>query len=89
MLVSRNIAALVCFFLSFHSEAQVSDGEGYTPMEGVLIPKSHANQPQAVKPGLVFKDCGECPEMVVIPAGSFMMGSPPDPEQDPSVMQSP
>jgi formylglycine-generating enzyme required for sulfatase activity len=28
----------------------------------------------------VFKDCPECPEMVVIPAGSFMMGSPSDPE---------
>ena len=24
-----------------------------------------------------FKDCPECPEMVVVPAGSFMMGSPP------------
>jgi formylglycine-generating enzyme required for sulfatase activity len=23
-----------------------------------------------------FKDCPECPEMVVVPAGSFMMGSP-------------
>jgi len=27
-------------------------------------------------PGQVFKDCDECPEMVVIPAGSFDMGSP-------------
>ncbi|MGP0094485.1 MAG: formylglycine-generating enzyme family protein [Xanthobacteraceae bacterium] len=26
----------------------------------------------------VFKDCDTCPEMVVLPAGSFMMGSPPD-----------
>ena len=26
--------------------------------------------------GRVFRDCGSCPEMVVIPAGSFMMGSP-------------
>ena len=26
--------------------------------------------------GDVFRDCAECPEMVVIPAGSFMMGSP-------------
>ena len=26
-------------------------------------------------PGKVFKDCAECPEMVVIPAGSFEMGS--------------
>ena len=24
-----------------------------------------------------FRDCPECPEMVVVPAGSFMMGSPP------------
>lgn len=26
-------------------------------------------------PGKVFKDCADCPEMVVIPAGSFTMGS--------------
>jgi formylglycine-generating enzyme required for sulfatase activity len=26
------------------------------------------------KPGAVFKDCDTCPEMVVIPAGSFKMG---------------
>ena len=61
--------------------AQVSNVEGLTPLDGVVIPK--ANQPQAAKPGAVFKDCDECPEMVVIPAGSFLMGSPPDPEQDP------
>ena len=28
-----------------------------------------------VKPGAVFKDCAECPEMVVLPTGSFSMGS--------------
>ena len=27
------------------------------------------------KPGTVFRDCPDCPEMVVVPAGSFMMGS--------------
>ena len=26
--------------------------------------------------GCVFRDCPDCPEMVVIPAGAFMMGSP-------------
>ena len=34
---------------------------------------------EAVKtpaPGTVFRDCEGCPEMVVVPAGSFMMGSP-------------
>jgi formylglycine-generating enzyme required for sulfatase activity/uncharacterized caspase-like protein len=30
-----------------------------------------------VTPGQPFKDCAECPEMVVIPAGRFLMGSPP------------
>ena len=28
------------------------------------------------RPGKTFRDCQDCPEMVVIPAGSFMMGSP-------------
>jgi len=31
------------------------------------------------KVGSVFKDCDLCPEMVVIPAGAYMMGSAPDP----------
>ena len=29
----------------------------------------------ALAPGRVFQDCDACPEMVVVPAGSFMMGS--------------
>ena len=28
------------------------------------------------RPGRRFRDCAECPQMVVLPAGSFMMGSP-------------
>ena len=31
-------------------------------------------------PGDVFRDCPECPELVVVPAGSFMMGAPPSEE---------
>ncbi|PYJ68653.1 MAG: hypothetical protein DME76_11640 [Verrucomicrobia bacterium] len=34
-----------------------------------------ANDFAAAKPGDVFRDCPDCPEMVVIPAGSFTMGS--------------
>jgi formylglycine-generating enzyme required for sulfatase activity len=30
----------------------------------------------AFHPGQVFRDCPDCPEMVVIPAGSFLMGAP-------------
>ena len=29
-----------------------------------------------LNPGDKFRDCPECPEMVVVPSGSFMMGSP-------------
>jgi formylglycine-generating enzyme required for sulfatase activity len=31
---------------------------------------------RALKPKDIFKECNECPEMVVVPAGSFTMGSP-------------
>jgi len=32
-------------------------------------------QPTALRPGSPFRDCPACPEMVVIPAGRFLMGS--------------
>ncbi len=43
---------------------------------------TRGDQEQAA-PGVAtkgFKDCGQCPEMVEIPAGSFLMGSPPSEE---------
>ena len=41
-----------------------------------------ATQPQPgtllnPQPGDAFRDCPVCPEMVVVPAGGFKMGSPP------------
>ncbi len=51
-----------------------------------LAPPSKAVQPavgvypKTYNPGDTFKDCDVCPQMVVIPAGSFMMGSPSDEE---------
>ena len=35
-----------------------------------------ARQQTAMKPGRVFRDCADCPEMVVVPASSFTMGAP-------------
>ena len=32
-------------------------------------------------PGTVFRDCPTCPEMVVVPAGTFIMGSPESEEE--------
>lgn len=34
-----------------------------------------------LSPGKTFRDCQDCPEMIVIPAGNFLMGSPSE-EQD-------
>ncbi|MEQ1717968.1 MAG: formylglycine-generating enzyme family protein [Hyphomicrobium sp.] len=35
-----------------------------------------ANEPRCVKPQDTFKDCADCPEMVVVPAGRIQIGSP-------------
>jgi len=37
---------------------------------------SMGDDPQ--RPGTVFRDCADCPEMVVVPPGNFVMGSPRD-----------
>src|SRR5947209_5996629 len=37
-----------------------------------------ASQPVVSGPGDGFKDCAGCPEMVVVPAGSFIMGATAD-----------
>jgi len=42
------------------------------PRVGVLSTEAE----RALAPKDVFKECDDCPEMVVVPAGSFTMGSP-------------
>ena len=118
------LALLAVLLLAPLCFAQVSDGEGLTPLEGVVAisderalwdsvkdsrdvndfraylnryPKGlfaeiagnrirvlgGLNEPPPLVPpsqalaraGQVIKDCVDCPEMVVIPAGSFEMGS--------------
>ncbi len=48
---------------------------------GALSPQQRLSAPPAIwrVPGTraQFQDCADCPEMVVIPAGEFTMGSPP------------
>jgi formylglycine-generating enzyme required for sulfatase activity len=46
-----------------------------TPKESAYVPLT-LDQERALKPGMTFKECAECPEMVVIPAGTFVLGSP-------------
>ena len=42
---------------------------------GALANEPAAQKTATGKPGNVFRDCPDCPELVVIPAGSFTMGS--------------
>ncbi|MGE0612700.1 MAG: formylglycine-generating enzyme family protein [Hyphomicrobiales bacterium] len=42
----------------------------------VLPVAGNAGAPSDLKAGSSFRDCEACPEMVVIPAGQFVMGSP-------------
>ena len=79
----KNLLCLGFLLFTDFAISQVSNIDGLLPIEGVVIPKAQSNQQQMLKPLAVFKDCDDCPEMVVIPTGSFLMGSPPDPEQDP------
>ena len=39
-----------------------------------LPPPKLPPPPPAYKPGQVFRDCPDCPELVVVPAGIFIMG---------------
>jgi len=53
-----------------------------------FIPDENGTNPdvlvqQTVTPGAIFKDCAECTEMVVIPAGSFVMGSGKNADEQP------
>lgn len=53
----------------------------YFPVIGLvwfcLVPMTavRAQTTQLIEPGAVFKDCDECPEMVMVPAGKFVMGA--------------
>jgi formylglycine-generating enzyme required for sulfatase activity len=46
----------------------------------LVLQPARAAQESDFVPGTVFKDCAECPEMVVIPAGRFVMGAAPGEE---------
>jgi formylglycine-generating enzyme required for sulfatase activity len=65
--------------------AYLARSTGEAPADGTAIEEERdqlkaAQDDGGRKPGEVFRDCPICPTMVVVPAGSFTMGSPPDEE---------
>ena len=65
------IAAVAVGLAAFHA-APVRAAEAVTLIDA---PKRTAPPPPA---GAVFKDCPQCPEMVVVPPGGYTMGSTPE-----------
>jgi formylglycine-generating enzyme required for sulfatase activity len=57
---------------SVRLQRAVSLAENYRPSSRVLTSPAEA---ATLPPHTVFRDCTDCPEMVVVPAGSFFMGS--------------
>lgn len=61
------------------SPVRISGGMVLLLLTALAVARACMSAPVATtsgrEPGTVFRDCEGCPEMVVIPAGSFTMGS--------------
>jgi formylglycine-generating enzyme required for sulfatase activity/uncharacterized caspase-like protein len=64
--IAENTASLLSKWLSPSPSGSTCDG----------VEAQVDNGTRCLKSKDTFKDCPECPEMVVVPAGEFMMGSP-------------
>jgi formylglycine-generating enzyme required for sulfatase activity len=70
--------------------AQILTGKGFTAdPNGYRSDEPLPSTQEKVALGIIIKDCPECPEMVVLPSGSFLVGSAPDPEPDPFSNEKP
>ena len=67
---------------------EMASAEPAAPAPAPAAPASAARMPDPAKPAGKVAMCKDCPEMVSIPAGSFMMGSP-DSEDDRNEREGP
>ena len=81
---SRDVGELKAYLTQFPSGvfAALVSARVQTLEKGTS-PAAAAAVFQGMKPGQVIKDCDVCPELVVIPAGTFTMGSNDSGEQKP------
>ena len=71
-----SLASLTPFFAAHQPTRNPTHASTHQSPSPTIPAPSHAGQ--------VFRDCPTCPEMVVIPAGSFLIGAPADePGRDP------
>ena len=75
MVVLALIATLVLFLFQSGPTDKKPPGPDVPSVVKPATPLTVA-QEQALKPRDTFKECDSCPELVVVPAGEFIMGSP-------------
>ena len=68
------LGAAIIVWLTMPAPAQVTPTPA--PAASTQAAPLSAMQEKALKPKDTFKECANCPEMVVVPPGSFTMGSP-------------
>ena len=80
----RAIAMLLSALLVQGAWAQIKIiGPGFTADPNGYRSDDPEPSPQRFAAGSTIKDCADCPEMVVLPAGSFTMGSNEDTYEQP------
>ncbi|MBV9190110.1 MAG: SUMF1/EgtB/PvdO family nonheme iron enzyme [Betaproteobacteria bacterium] len=58
------------------AEKEAADRAAAESAERARLAKLEEEKAAATRPGRVFRDCQGCPEMVILPLGSYNMGSP-------------
>jgi len=71
--------------LPFQTNIEITALGNEKACDGLRVPVGLSGERPCMRPGSgqSFRDCPDCPEMVVVPAGSFTMGSPEnEPDRD-------
>ena len=75
--MSRKFRAFICYGVLLMGVlvniSAVGTAWAQMPEDMVVLPKQQ--QPTIRSIGDVFQDCPECPEVVILPPGHFLMGS--------------
>ena len=73
----RSLIFLCAIVPAMACQAQPAPGDAIEITVGAVNAKRSIMPGGGQDEGQSFRDCEDCPEMVVIPAGSFLMGAPP------------
>jgi formylglycine-generating enzyme required for sulfatase activity len=72
------VISLTVLAATARTEANSPRGLSVSPPPGRPLPQRDlvlAQKQTSLEPGEIFRDCDDCPELVVVPPGDFVMGS--------------